>query len=218
MEPSFWHERWAEGRIGFHRDDVNDALDRWWGAIECSSDQSVLVPLCGKSVDLWWLREKGHSVFGVELSPIAVQQFWSESNREPNKTSTERFDVTTADGVTMLCGDLFDLTQQDINGIGAVYDRASIIALRPDLRVRYCEHLASLLQSGTRGLMLTLSYDQSKLDGPPFSIDPDLLRDLLGEDFAIECLHTEDLEIENPRMQDADLPSLQRHVFQLIRR
>ena len=40
---------------------------------------SILVTMCGKSVDLLWLCSRGHSVTGVELSPIAVEQFFKEN-------------------------------------------------------------------------------------------------------------------------------------------
>ena len=42
---------------------------------------SVLVStMCGKSVDLEWLCSRGHSVTGVELSPLAVEQFFKENS------------------------------------------------------------------------------------------------------------------------------------------
>jgi Thiopurine S-methyltransferase (TPMT). len=35
----------------------------------------VLVPLCGKSLDMDWLLDAGYKVFGIELSNIAIQAF-----------------------------------------------------------------------------------------------------------------------------------------------
>ncbi len=40
---------------------------------------SILVPLCGKSLDLHWLYQHGHSVVGVELSGLAAKQFFEEN-------------------------------------------------------------------------------------------------------------------------------------------
>ena len=40
---------------------------------------SILVTLCGKSLDLLWLCEQGHDVVGVELSEIAVKQLFEEN-------------------------------------------------------------------------------------------------------------------------------------------
>ena len=36
----------------------------------------MLVTMCGRSVDLKWLCSRGHSVTGVELSPLAVEQYF----------------------------------------------------------------------------------------------------------------------------------------------
>ena len=46
----------------------------------CTGGLSVLVTMCGKSVDLLWLCSRGHSVTGIEISPLAVQQFFTESS------------------------------------------------------------------------------------------------------------------------------------------
>ena len=41
---------------------------------------SILVTLCGKSLDLPWLCEQGHDVVGVELSAVAAKQLFEENN------------------------------------------------------------------------------------------------------------------------------------------
>ena len=40
----------------------------------------MLVTMCGKTVDLEWLCSRGHSVTGVELSPLAVEQYFKENS------------------------------------------------------------------------------------------------------------------------------------------
>ena len=40
----------------------------------CCGGLSILVPMCGRSLDLLWLCSRGHSVTGVEISSIAVGQ------------------------------------------------------------------------------------------------------------------------------------------------
>ena len=63
MEAAFWHQKWKENRIGFHQADFNRWLQSWWSAQQGSDP--VLVPLCGKSRDMLWLREQGHPVDGL---------------------------------------------------------------------------------------------------------------------------------------------------------
>ena len=54
--------------------------------ISGKSGCSIFVPLCGKTLDLIWLNEKGHTVMGCELSEVAAKQFFEE-NKIPYSTS-----------------------------------------------------------------------------------------------------------------------------------
>ena len=64
VEADFWHERWDSGQIAFHQPHVNAQLQRWWPELGVPTDRTVLVPLCGKSLDMGWLRDVGHPVMG----------------------------------------------------------------------------------------------------------------------------------------------------------
>ena len=81
--PTFWHDRWTTGQLGFHEGRPNAHLTRWWPTLGLAANARVLVPLCGKSKDLAWLLAQGHTVVGVELSPIACAAFFAEQGLEP---------------------------------------------------------------------------------------------------------------------------------------
>ncbi len=55
MDALFWSRRWENRQLALHRSEVHPALLRH-GAL-LSGRSRVLVPLCGKSIDLWWLAE-----------------------------------------------------------------------------------------------------------------------------------------------------------------
>ena len=55
MQHEFWHQRWQENRIGFHRGEVMPLLEKHWHALQLPSSGRVLVPLAGKSLDMVWL-------------------------------------------------------------------------------------------------------------------------------------------------------------------
>ena len=74
MHAEFWQARWARSEIGFHLPEVNPYLQQYWPALGLPEGARVLVPLCGKSLDLVWLVEQGHAVIGVELAERAVQE------------------------------------------------------------------------------------------------------------------------------------------------
>mgnify|MGYP001582329041 FL=1 len=52
MDSQFWRERWARNQIGFHLPEVNPYLQRHWPRLALAQGAKVLVPLCGKSLDL----------------------------------------------------------------------------------------------------------------------------------------------------------------------
>ncbi len=64
-DPEFWHNKWAANQIGFHLEDVNPLLIRFWSETAPKRDDKVLVPLCGKSEDLVWLANQHDSVQGL---------------------------------------------------------------------------------------------------------------------------------------------------------
>ena len=84
MDPGFWNERWREGRIGFHQQQVTPLLERHWTAVGVPAGGRVFVPLAGKSLDMAWLAARGHGVLGIELSEVAVTQFFDEHRLTPD--------------------------------------------------------------------------------------------------------------------------------------
>src|SRR5471032_1332049 len=160
MEPDFWHQRWAQDQIGFHLSEVNPWLRQFWPVIQAKSQARVLVPLCGKSLDLAWLASEGHAVLGVELSHKAVEEFFKGQGVEPIVRQQGRFTVYRHDSIELWCGDFFALTADDAQHCSALYDRAALIALPPHMRQRYTEHLARILPGDCQGLLTTLDYDQ----------------------------------------------------------
>ena len=168
-----WLTRWREGRIQFHVDTRNPILDRYVDRLLPEGFGRVFVPLCGKSVDLGWLDEQGHEVVGVELAEKAVEDLFKELGRNPTITTQGAFQSCRSDGLEVLVGDLFELDAEVTGKFDAIWDRAALVALRPSDRDRYASHLREFLQSNGYILLCTISYDESKMEGPPFSVCAD---------------------------------------------
>ncbi len=168
MEGEFWHERWQRGEIGFHRSDVHWALSDYWKDVAGGRRTGVLVPLCGKSLDMHWLAERGHAVTGVELSGQAVEEFFDEWGRQPTRSSTGGLSYWRAGGVELVEGDFFDYVADQ--PFELFYDRAALIALPHAMRQKYLDHLRSLLTDDASGLLVTFEYDQEQMSGPPFAV------------------------------------------------
>ena len=194
MESKFWQQRWQEGRIGFHKSDVNPELIKYFSNMALPIGSRVLVPLCGKSVDMVWLACAGYDVVGIELVESAVQAFFAEQNITPtiteltsaaDKSTLKRYQGQLAgQTITLWAADIFALSTIDIGDIDAVYDRAALIALPANMRADYSRHIVKLSNNAPQ-LLITLNYDQSKKDGPPFSITQQQLHQYYSADYKI---------------------------------
>ena len=217
MEPEFWIRRWEEGQTGFHLDEVNRHLQDHWPVLALPADNGVFVPLCGKSLDLLWLRGQGHAVLGVEISPRAVREFFADNDLQPRHEPRPPFEAWHLDGLEILQGDFFDLQPIDTAGCGGLWDRASLIALPPELRPRYAAQLTRLMPRGSRGLLVTLEYPQEQMQGPPFSVTGEEVRRLYAEGWRIEPLARHDVLAEQPRFRERGLTRLEECIWRLER-
>lgn len=218
MKKEFWLERWERAEIGFHQDEINPYLRLFWPDLHLARGGEVFVPLCGKSLDMVWLREQGFFVLGVELSPIAVQEFFSEKGQTPQRVHGEKFASYIADGICLSCGDFFDLSKEDLAQVGAVYDRASLVALPPEMRERYARHLASILPPGTQILLVTFDYPQAEMSGPPFAVSETEVEALYRDYAEIRLLVQKDVLAQNQRFRARGVTRMQESVFLLTLR
>lgn len=215
MEKDFWHERWERQEIGFHQNEINPYLIRYWQELHLARGAKVFVPLCGKSLDMLWLRREGHAVLGVELSAIAAQAFFDENGYTPDHAEKGNFDCLEADNIRILCGDFFDLRKGDLKGVNAVYDRASMVALPPGMRERYVRQLLSILPPATQMLLLTFDYHQPEMPGPPFAVSAGEVESLYRGRATIRLLAQLDALDSNPRFRERGLSRLQESIFLL---
>jgi len=215
MKKDFWLERWAREEIGFHENEVNAYLIQYWHELHLAHDSAVFVPLCGKSADLQWLREQGYPLLGVELSRIAVQAFFTGNGYLAKVVHSEKFERYEANGIRILCGDFFDLGPEDMAGVTAVYDRAAMVALPPEMRERYVKHLLSILPPAAQILLVTFDYPQAEMQGPPFALSAEEVNALYREHAEIRLLDKIDVLAENPRFQKRGLTRLQESIYLL---
>ena len=215
MKKEFWLERWERAETGFHEGVVNAYLMQYWQELYLARDSRVFVPLCGKSVDMQWLMQQGHPVVGVELSEIAVQAFFGENGYTPVVSTRDKFRQYEANNIRILCGDFFDLKRDDLAGVSAVYDRASMVALPPEMRLGYVQHLLNILPPKTQILLITFDYPQAEMPGPPFALDAAEVEALFREKADIKLLVQFDMLAQNPRFQQRGLTRLQESIYLL---
>ncbi len=212
-----WLQRWHDNNIGWHHEEYNPHLLGFWPQVEAPPGARVLVPLCGKSRDMVWLAEHGHSIVGVELSPLAVEAFFKEQGRVPAREQVGCFERWRAAPYELLCGDIFDLDRDVLGEVAAGYDRASLVALNPDQRRSYASLLARLLPPGARTLLVAMEYPQGEMPGPPYSVEQREVESLFSAGFSIRLLHSLDLLKETRRYADRGLEYMLEKVYLLQR-
>jgi thiopurine S-methyltransferase len=199
MEADFWLQRWRENQIGFHQTHTTPSLERHWSTLELPRGSCVFVPLAGKSLDLVWLAAQGHRVLGVELSALAVEQFFAENSLTPTVRESRYGRHHVAGAIELIHGDAFALDEAALADCGGVYDRAALIALPPATRARYAGELYARLPPGCRGLLVTLEYPQAQKKGPPFSVEEAEVRALYEPRWDVERLERRDVLADEPR-------------------
>jgi thiopurine S-methyltransferase len=217
VDPDFWQQRWRDNQIGFHQQQVTPFLEQSWEAIGVAAGGRVFVPLAGKSLDMAWLAARGHRVLGVELSQLAVEQFFDEQGLTPTIRESGHGRHYSAGAIELVCGDAFALDRAILADCTGVFDRAALIALPPPLRQRYAAGLYSQLPRGCRGLLVTLEYPQQEKSGPPFSVREDEVRALYGRDWTIDVLERLDILAVQPGFVAEGVTALDTVAYRLQR-
>lgn len=210
---SIWHQRWDENRIGFHRLEANPTLDDHWSTLALENNAIVLVPLCGKSLDMHWLHERGHTVVGIELVEKAVKHFFKDASTTAVIDKKPTGTKYSTGNIHLYHADFFEV-KPDEAPFDAWYDRAALVALPSSMRQAYVEQLCNLTSKGSKGLMVTFDYPQDEMQGPPFALPDSEVKTLFSKHFHVERVQWSDLIEEEQR----DLSRCSLSVFVLTRR
>ena len=210
MNPEFWKNAWQKSQTNFTQKKPNSMLTQYFKELNTPKNGRVFVPLCGKSVDMLWFTSQGFDVIGVELSEIAVTQFFTENHLQatislhptiPKLTCYQ----TESEGQTLKIwvGDIFDLSPIDIGIIDAVYDRGALVAfpdIKPDnLRTRYTQKIMELSNRASQ-LLLSFAYDGEKQRSdthknlPPFLVTRSQLEQYYTEYYEINLIAQEKVD------------------------
>lgn len=214
MEIDFWAQRWKEGRIGFHEGRTNVFLERHVDRFLSQplgakhGPRRVLVPLCGKTEDMAFLAAHGHDVVGIEAIEEAVKAFFREHELEPEVRELDGNVRAYVSGrVTLLAGDVFACTREHVGRVDALYDRAALVALPPEVRTRYVAHLRGLLAPGGTALLVSFDYEPSKFEPPPFPVsEEEVRRHYAGARVTL----LDEAPLDGPRFREAGVRGTER--------
>ncbi|MGY6277945.1 thiopurine S-methyltransferase [Methylomonas sp. MgM2] len=188
-----WLQMWWEDCTEeFHQIVVNPLLTRYWHNQHLKKSSRILVPLCGKSLDMLWLAEQGHRVIGIELSPIAVKAFFDENHLKVKKTRHGNFTCWQSGEIVIWCGDFFSLQKHRLGRIDSVFDRAALTALPEAVRGQYVTQLRTLIEDDV-GIFLLTVEDVAKDSGQHATKIDSEISALYGEHFEIKLTHAQRL-------------------------
>jgi thiopurine S-methyltransferase len=199
----FWRTLWDEGRLPFHKEEVNEDLVCFFPQLNMATNSRVLVPLCGKSMDMIWLVQQGYKVIGIELVEKAVHEFAAEHAIDFEKECLGKITRYFTDSLEILVADIFTMNKALIAPVDAIYDRGALVALPGKLRPNYANICRDWLKPNASILLKTLEYDQSLMEGPPYSVSAE----------EVEQLYTGAAHISLLKNQERD-PLITDHLFE----
>lgn len=219
MNETFWLDKWKSKDIGFHQDEINPNLIKYQSLFKENS--LIYVPLCGKSKDLIYLSEIGHKVIGVELSEMAVKEFFQENDISYEINEIDGLKYFQSNKISIIVGNFFAVNNRHLKNVTAVYDRASYIALNKQQRSEYAKHLnENLPKENISYLMLTIApvNDQCNEElGPPHLIRENEVRDNFFQNFKGELLSKINCEMTIPKYVEANITEVLNCSYHLSR-
>lgn len=189
MDVDFWHQRWEKNEIAFHESKPHPILVAYCKDLKLGEGSRVFLPLCGKTLDIAWLLAQGYRVAGAELSQLAIEQLFIELKLAPKISKFGTLSQYSATNIDILVGNIFDLSPEVLGPVDAIYDRAALVALPPALRNRYTKHLLAITDTAKQ-LMISFEYDQSLMNGPPFSVNQDEVNRHYQDAYQIKLLES----------------------------
>jgi thiopurine S-methyltransferase len=186
VDLSIWANKWKSGSTGWHRPRVHESLLHFEKSLLPKPKSRILVPLCGKTVDIEYLASHANvqEVVGVDAIQKAFEEFSKEHPALEIKKHLEEpqaeFDRWSGKHTTLLTGDFFQFDAEKHSGgrFDAIWDRGSLVAIDPNLREHYVDVMGKSISKTGRILLSTFVADTTK--GPPYSIDEPEVRRLFG--------------------------------------
>ena len=89
-----------------------------------------------------------------------------------------------------------------------------MIAINPSLRKDYVNLIRNQTKSRAVGLLITFTYPQEQMEGPPFSLTDGDVFSLYSSSFTVELLENISLEDE----KDRGLSNITSSVFKITRK
>eukprot|EP00929_Paragymnodinium_shiwhaense_P086992 TRINITY_DN47332_c0_g1_i1.p1 TRINITY_DN47332_c0_g1~~TRINITY_DN47332_c0_g1_i1.p1 ORF type:complete len:220 (+),score=44.65 TRINITY_DN47332_c0_g1_i1:85-744(+) len=191
-QQGYWEGIWSKG-VGkgeaWDAAQVEPALVDLMTRLELPKGRA-LVPGCGRGYSLVQLAAADRSVLGLDLAPTGVAAAQEYLKATLGGTALEK-------QASVKEGDFFTLEADSEGGhFDLIYDCTFLCAIPKELREKWAEQHNKLLAPD--GELVTLIFPVGPLsqDGPPFTINEDLVRSLL-EPYGFKALSIDEVPKEH---------------------
>ncbi len=209
MKHDFWSQRWAAAQIGFHLPEVNPRLQAHVGRL--GNPERVLVPLCGKTLDMAFLAAQGFAVEGVEFVEAAATAFFDEAGVVPQREVVQGQVCFRHEAIRIWVADVLALPGDLFSPVSAIFDRAALVALDPGTRQVYVAQLARL--SAPKAAMLLVTFEHDSGEGPPFSVEAAQVKEIFDGQFDLTLIERIDVQQDFPKFRERGMTRIHEGVW-----
>lgn len=220
-----WEKDWKKNTPAWHRKYVSPMLIKHYDDFTSGrKNLRVLVPLCGKSLDMIWLADQGHAVIGVEMIRKAIETFFEENKLEYFMNTAQ----TSAGGeyslfkakqkdITLIECNIFDLSRELYQQkFDCIWDRGSLtmVTMMHEARLKqYVDIMLSSLRSDGRYFLMCFRHESGKNEGEWISHLPEeKLIELCGDRCNVQLVEQDDVN-NDPVLLEAYSTASQHSIF-----
>ena len=191
-------------------------LEHYLPQLKLSAGDQVLVPLCGKSLDMGWIIKRRLRVLGIELSAIAIEAFFDTQKVIPTRQAHRNFIRWQHKDCEIWCGDIFDLRLKDMRTIKLIYDCMALTAMPAKTREQYVAHFTRILPKTSPILLLTTETPDEQVANSVSTIDSEV-HSLYQKDYQIALLHGKNCFKIDPEYPEDSPRHLEEKVYLMHR-
>ena len=183
---NYWQSRWTNGDSNWHFQNPNEFLVRHLETLKADREHvRIFLPLCGKTVDLVWLYNQGHTVVGLEGVPFVAEQVFQDAKLDYEKfyvSEIEGFVFKTPDErLTVYSCDFFKMRPHLIGQFEAIFDRGAFEAINEEDREAYSDLIFKVLAPKFRIILTGYEYDPGVYQGTPRNVKREEVYKLFGQ-------------------------------------
>jgi methyl halide transferase len=170
LDETYWSKRYEDNNAAWDIGDISTPLQQYINQLT-DKNIAILIPGCGNSYEAAYLLQQGFA--NITLIDISTTLC---------KIIEYKFAAYLGNGLTIICGDFFELQGQ----YDLIFEQTFLCALNPSLRKKYVEKMQQLLKPGRK--LIGVLFNKNFENNPPFGGNETEYRELFHQFFSIEIM------------------------------